>query len=470
MTPEEFRTAGHQLVDWIADYRATIEKRPVMSSVRVGDIAAQIPPSPPQKGEPFAGMLKDLDEVILPGISHWNHPNYFAYFPSNGDLSTVLGDMVSSGFSVIGLNWQSSPALTELEETMCDWLRQMLGLSDRWKGVIQDTASTTTLVALLSARERSTHHSQTRGGLQAEEAPLTVYTSNQSHSSVKKAALLAGFGLDNLQAIETDENFAVRVDLLRAAIEADIAAGKKPCAIVAATGTTATTGLDPIREIAALAHEYDMWLHVDAAMAGSAMIVPEYRWMWDGVEAADSIVFNTHKWLGVVFDCSVYYVRDSEHLIRVMSTNPSYLKTAADGEAINYRDWGIPLGRRIRSLKIWFLLRDQGIEKLQARIRRDMANAQWLKRAVERAPCWELVAPVNLQTVCLRHVPDGLTDEEVDDHNQAWADRLNESGRAYVTPAMVKGKWMVRISIGAMRTELKHVQALWESLQAGVHE
>ena len=465
MTPEEFRKAGHEIIDWIADYRASVEKLPVMSQVEINEVAAGLPSAPPVDAGDFSAVMRDLDEVILPGISHWNHPNYFAYFPSNGDLASVLGDMVSSGLSVIGLNWQSSPALTELEARMCDWLRQMVGLSDQWQGVIQDTASTSTFVALLCAREKSTAFSQVRGGMQEEERPLTIYTSNQSHSSVKKAALLAGFGYDNVRAIETNDQFAVRVDLLREAIELDIAAGRKPCAIVAATGTTATTGFDPIREIATLAQAYDIWLHVDAAMAGAAMIVPEYRYLWDGVELADSVVLNAHKWLGVVFDCSLYYVRDPQHLIHVMSTNPSYLKTAADGEAINYRDWGIPLGRRLRALKIWFLLRDQGVAGLQARIRRDMGHAQWLKGQIEKTAGWELVAPVKLQTVCVRHVPEGMTADGVDAHNQAWADELNRSGRAYVTPAMVKGKWMVRLSIGSHNTEFEHVQALWEGMK-----
>lgn len=466
MTPEEFRKAGYQLIDWIADYRANVGDRPVMSQVSVGEIESQIGPTPPATSEPFDAMLNDLNETILPGISHWNHPNYFAYFPSNGDLASVLGDMASSGLSVIGLNWQSSPALTEVEGVMCDWVRQMVGLSAAWKGVIQDTASTSSLVALLCAREQANAHAQVKGGMQAEPAPLMVYTSTQSHSSVKKAALLAGFGLENIQAIETDAAFAVRVDLMRKAIEADIAAGKKPSAIVATTGTTATTALDPINELADLAQEFGIWLHVDAAMAGSAMILPECRWMWEGVEKADSIVLNAHKWLGVVFDCSLFYVRDPEHLIRVMSTNPSYLQTSADEEAINYRDWGIPLGRRFRALKLWFLIRDQGVDGLQARLRRDMQNAQWLKTEIEQTDGWEIVAPVILQTICVRHVPAGVDDDAVDAHNQAWANALNQSGKAYVTPAKVKGRWMIRISIGAAPTELAHVQQLWQTMQA----
>ena len=353
-------------------------------------------------------------------------------------FASVLGDTLSSGLGQIGLNWQSSPALTELEELTTDWMRQMVGLSDAWSGVIQDTASTSTLVALLCAREQTTGHSQTRGGLQAEERPLTVYTSAQSHSSVEKAALLAGFGRANLRLIETDEAHALRPDRLDQAIRADLAAGARPCAVVATTGTTATTALDPIEPIAAICQEHGLWLHVDAAMAGSAMILPECRWMWQGVEEADSLVLNPHKWLGVVFDCSIFYVRDPQHLVRVMSTNPSYLQTAADSQVKNYRDWGIPLGRRFRALKLWCLIRAEGVEGLQARLRRDLANAQWLAEQVDATPGWVRLAPVPLQTVCVRHEPPGLAGEALDSHTLRWVGRINASGAAYLTPAILE--------------------------------
>ena len=342
------------------------------------------------------------------------------------------------------------------------------GLSAAWQGVIQDSASSSTFVALLCARERTTGYSQAAGGLQAESAPLVVYTSTQSHSSVKKGALLAGFGLENVRAIGVDEEFAVRADLMEGAIQADIAAGRRPCAIVAAVGTTATASIDSVARLADLAEKYRLWLHVDAAMAGAAMILPECRWMWEGVERADSAVLNAHKWLGVVFDCSLYFVRDAQHLIRVMSTNPSYLRTSADGEAINYRDWGIPLGRRLRALKIWFLVRDQGVEGLQARLRRDLVNAQWLKEQVAGSEEWELVAPVVLQTVCVRHRPLGMGGEALEAHTQRWAAWVNESGRAYITPAVIEGSWMVRLSVGSAPTELAHVKGLWALINEAV--
>ncbi|MDB4893001.1 MAG: putative tyrosine decarboxylase, partial [Gemmatimonadetes bacterium] len=336
------------MIDRIADYRKTVGERPVMARTTPGEIKASLPSSPPQMPEPFDAVLRDVDDIIVPGITHWQHPSFFGYFPSNGGLASVLGDFLSTGLGIIGLSWQSSPALSELEEVVTDWLRQMVGLSSAWSGVIQDTASSSTLVALLCARERTTDYALARGGLQAESSPLVVYVSSHSHSSVEKAALLAGIGRDNLRFIDVDDHFAMKPDALEAAILADVAAGRRPCAIVATTGTTTTTALDPVAAIADLAKTHGVWLHVDAAMAGSAMILPECRWMWDGVEGADSIVLNAHKWLGAAFDCSVYYVRDSAHLVRVMSTNPSYLQSAVDAKVKNLRDWGIPLGRRFR--------------------------------------------------------------------------------------------------------------------------
>jgi aromatic-L-amino-acid decarboxylase len=465
MTPEEFRAFGYQIVDWIADYRRRVAEYPVMSAVEPGETRAKLPAAPPDSAESFTAILEDMDRIILPGLSHWNHPSFFAYFPANGSLASVLGDYLSSGLGVLGLNWQASPALTELEEVVTDWMRQMLGLSGNWSGVIQDTASTSTLVALLCAREWITDHGQTRGGLQAETAPLVVYTSTQSHSSVEKAALLAGFGRDNVRAIETDETYAMRADLLEQAILNDLRHGRKPCAVVATIGTTATTAIDPLAAIAALTRQHNLWLHVDTAMAGSAMILPECRWMWQGIEGADSLVLNPHKWLGAVFDNSLFYVRNPQHLIRVMSTNPSYLQTSADAQVKNFRDWGIPLGRRFRALKLWCLIREQGLRGLQKRLRRDLANARWLAEQVDTAPHWERLAPVPLQTVCVRHTPPGFSGDALDQHTLAWVGRLNQSGAAYLTPAKLAGRWMVRVSIGAEPTELEHVQALWARMQ-----
>jgi aromatic-L-amino-acid decarboxylase len=470
MTPEEFRLLGYDLVDWIANYRAGIENLPVMSRVNPGEIRARLPVTPPQRGEPLKNIVADLDSLILPGITHWNHPGFFAYFPSNMSLPSVLAELVGAGLGAQCMSWQTSPAATELEEVVMDWLRQMLGLSPQFTGVIQDFASTATLCALLCARERGTAFGQNRGGLQAAEQPLVVYASEQSHSSVEKAALLAGFGKENLRLIETDEDHALRLDRLEAAIQEDCAQGRHPCAIVATSGTTNSTGFDPLDGIAALARRYDLWLHVDAAMAGSAMILPECRKMWEGVEAADSVVVNPHKWLGVGCDFSAYFVRDPQHLVRVMSTNPSYLRTQHDTEVKNFRDWGIPMGRRFRALKLWFLLREQGVEGLQARLRRDLANAQWLKEAVDRAPDWQRLAPVHLQTVCIRHAPAGVREESaLAAHNLRLAEAINRGGKAYLTPSVLKGRQMLRVSIGAEMTERRHVEALWHELQAAAN-
>jgi len=465
VNPEEFRRFGHQVVDWIADYRARAGQHPVMSRVEPGSVRAQLPATPPDQPEGFEAILRDLDRVVLPGLSHWQHPRFFGYFPSNGELSSVLGDYLSTGLGVIGLSWQSSPALTEIEEVTTDWVRQMVGLSDVWSGVIQDTASTSTLVALLCARERASAYSLARGGLQGESQPLVVYVSAHGHSSVDKAALLAGFGRANERTVAHDAVYAMEPDALDAAVRADLAAGRKPCAVVATTGTTGTTAIDPIGAIAEVARRHGLWLHVDAALAGSAMILPECRRLWDGIEGADSLVLNPHKWLGAAFDCSLYYVRDPQHLVRVMSTNPSYLRSAVDEKVKNLRDWGIPLGRRFRALKLWCLIREQGVSRLQARLRRDLENARWLAGEVGKAARWRVLAPVPLQTVCMRHEPPGLEGEALDRHTLAWVERINRSGAAYLTPATLDGRWMVRVSIGALPTERAHVEALWAAMR-----
>jgi aromatic-L-amino-acid decarboxylase len=466
MTPEEFRKAGHAIVDWIADYRSRVAAFPVQSKVKPGEIIARLPSAAPEKPEPFAEILRDLESIILPGITHWQHPNFFGYFPTAGSLASILGDVVSSGLGVIGLNWQASPALTELEQVTTDWLRDLLGLPGSFSGVIQDTASSASFIALVSARERATNYSAARDGLQSKSAPLVVYVSAQAHSSIEKAALLAGIGRQFVRAVSLDAEFRMRPAVLEEMIAADKAAGLKPCAIVGTTGTTATTAMDPIGALAAIAQREGMWLHVDAAMGGSAMILPECRGLWAGIEGADSIVVNPHKWMTVAFDCTLYLVRDPQHLVRVMSTNPSFLQTPMDAQVRNYRDWGIALGRRFRALKIWFALRDQGMEAIRARLRRDLRNAQWLAAQVDAAPGWRRIAPVPLQTVCVRHEPPGLSGEALDQHTRRWAQAINDSGAAYLTPAMVDGRWLVRVSIGIESTEAVHVEKLWQTMRA----
>ena len=467
MTPAEFRAAAHTLVDWIADYRAKVYsgELPVLSANKPGEVRAALPAAPPESPEPFDAVMRDLDSIILPGCTNWQSPSFFGYFPSNSALAAVLGDLASTGLAQLGLNWQSSPALTELEEVTTDWLRQMLDLPAAFRGVIQGTASEATLVALICARERATGYAAARSGLQSAGKPLVVYVTAHSHSSVEKAALLAGFGREQLRLVATDEAFAMDPDALEEAIREDRARGAQPCAVVATTGTTGTTAIDPVEPIGRIAHENDLWLHVDGAMGGAAMILPECRKLWAGIERADSIVVNPHKWLGVSMDCSVYFVRDPQHLVRVMSTNPSYLQTGADGAAVNYRDWGIPLGRRMRALKLWFLIREQGVAGLQARLRRDLTLARWFAARVDATDHWVRLAPVPLQTVCVRHEPPGLAGEALDAHTLDWVGRINASGRAYLTPSQLEGRWMVRVSFGVEMAGREHVEALWRLMR-----
>jgi aromatic-L-amino-acid decarboxylase len=464
MDATQFRQLGHALVDWIAQYRDTLEARPVMSPVRPGEIRSRFPKLPPEHGGGAAGLIARLEADVLPGITHWNHPGFFAYFPSITSYASILGDLVCAGLGVQGMSWQTSPAATEIEEVVMDWLRQMIGLSTAWTGVIHDTASTATLSALVCARERTTGFAP--AGLQRSDGALTVYASAEAHASIEKATRLAGFGKKHLRLIPTDARHALRVDALAEAVARDRAAGLRPCAIAATAGTTNTTSFDPIDAIAEIAERNAMWLHVDAAMAGTAMVAPECRALWHGVERADSLVFNPHKWMGVGFDFSAYYCRDPQHLIRVMGTNPAILRTAQDGEVSNFRDWQIPLGRRFRALKLWFHLLDEGVEGIRARVRRDLGNAQWLASQVEATPGWELVAPVPLQTVCLRYAPPDLDEPARLARNLAIARHINAAGHAYLTPSTLDGKQILRISIGAERTEREHVAALWSALQA----
>jgi aromatic-L-amino-acid decarboxylase len=466
MTPEEFREAGHELIDWIADYRSQLASRPVKARVGPGDVAAAIGSEPPTSTSTIGELIGDLDRIVVPGMTLVQHPMNFGWFPSNASLASVLGDIASSGLGGLGISWESCPALTEVEEVVCDWLRQLTGLSAAWSGTIHDTASTACLAGLLAARERATDHLQARGGLAAAERPLVVYATSQAHSSVKKAALLAGYGSENLHIVAHDPaTYAMLASELAAAMASDVDAGRQPAAVVATAGTTGTTAFDPLAAIVEVAAPHRAWVHVDAAMAGSAMLLPECRHLWDGVEGADSISWNPHKWMGTILDTSLFYVRDVEHLVRVMSTNPSYLRSALDGEVTQYRDWGIPLGRRFRALKLWFHLRIDGVEAIQSRIRRDLDNTRWLADRVGDAPGWAVVAPVQLQTVCVRHRPAGLGGDELEAHTLRWVGAVNDSGRAYLTPSLLDGSWMVRVSIGVEGTERHHVEALWSIMQ-----
>lgn len=474
MTPEEFRKAGHALIDWIADYREDIPNQPVRAQVEPGEVRRSFPTEAPQTADSFANLLADLETRVVPGITQVQHPMHYGWFPSNASLSSVLGDIASSGLGTLGISWESCPALTEVEEVVCDWMRQLTGLSDQWKGTIHDTASTACVTAMILARERASDFSKNSTGLQALGAPLVVYSTSQAHSSIEKAVQLAGFGQDNLRYIDEDPyTRAMRPEALSDAIRMDLAHGRIPAAIVCSVGSTGTTAMDPVAEIATIANEHNIWLHVDAAMAGSAMLLPEARHLWKGVEEADSLAWNPHKWMGTILDTALFYVRDTAHLERVMSTNPAYLQSNADGQVTQYRDWGIPLGRRFRALKLWFHLHLDGIDTIQARLRRDLDNAQWFQKQVETAQHWQVLAPVPLQTVCIVHIPLGedghvLTGEALDAHTLDWVGRINNSGQAFLSPSVLDGRWMVRVSIGVEGTTREHVQKMWDLLQASV--
>jgi len=471
MTPEEFRQAGHELIDWIADYRQRVPDLPVLAQVKPGEVRRSLSRSAPEQADSFESVMADLNNIVVPGVTQIQHPMHYGWFPSNASLSSVLGDIASAGLGTLGISWESCPSLTEVEEVTCDWLRELTGLSDQWQGTIHDTASTACVTAMILAREKASHFSKNGHGLQSLPAPLIVYSTRQAHSSIAKAVQLAGFGNDNLRYI--DENPVTRAMLpeaLAKAIEADKAAGNVPAGIVCSVGATGTTAMDPVTAIADIANTHDVWLHVDAAMAGSAMLLPECRHLWEGVEQADSLSWNPHKWMGTILDTSLFYVRDVEHLERVMSTNPSYLRSTADGDVTQYRDWGIPLGRRFRALKLWFHLRLDGPEAIRQRLREDLANAQWFKAQVQAATDWEVLAPVDLQTVCIRHNGrdangDMLTGDAMDKHTLDWVGRINQSGEAFMSPSVLDGRWMVRVSIGVEATQREHVERLWQLLQ-----
>ncbi len=469
MTPEAFRQTGHQLIDWIADYRASMERRPVRAQVEPGQVRDKLPQDPPEHSDEFDQVLSDLEKIVVPGITQVQSPMYFGWFPSNASLASVLGDIASSGLGTLGISWESCPALTEVEEVTVDWMRQLVGLSEHWSGTIHDTASTACLTALIAARERAGEFCLNDTGLQGLSSPLVLYASGEAHSSVEKAALLAGFGRENLRIIAVDpESRSMRIDALAGVIESDVAAGRTPAAIVASIGSTGVTAFDPLDQIVDIAQKHAVWVHVDAAMAGTAMLLPECRHLWQGVESADSISWNPHKWMGTILDTSLFYVRDPQHLIRVMSTNPSYLQSGVDEQVVQYRDWGIPLGRRFRALKLWFHLRLDGIDAIRARLRRDLENARWLATQVETSENWQLVSPLTLQTVCVRHNPGNLEGDELDRHTLRWVGEINQSGTAFMSPSKLDGRWMVRVSIGAESTERHHLETLWSLMRATV--
>jgi len=463
MTPDEFRRYGHAVVDWIADYHSRIESFPVLSQVKPGEVRASLPANPPLHGESFDAVLRDVENLILPGVTHWQSPNFFAYFPGNASGPGILGDLLSSGLGVQGMLWSTSPACTELETHVLDWLVTMLGLPEKFLssrtggGVIQDTASSAALCALLAGRERATNYVSNKKGC---DGRIVAYVSTQTHSSLQKAAMIAGIGVDNLRSIAVNENFAMRPDALARQIETDKRAGLVPCFVCATVGTTSSNAMDPIPEIARVAQHHNLWLHVDAAMSGTAALCPEFRHLQNGVELADSYNFNPHKWMFTNFDCNSFWVADRKALIQTLSILPEYLRNQAteSGAVIDYRDWHIQLGRRFRSLKLWLVIRHYGVEGLQHHIRRHVELAQQFASWVRSDQDFELAAPVPLNLVCFRH-------KAGDAANQSIMDRLNRSGDLFLTHTKLNGQLTLRLCVGQTNTQARHVERAWKRIR-----
>ena len=469
MDLKEFRANAHRLADWMADYLETLEARRVSPDMRPGDVRRALPSTPPLAAEPFERVMADFERVVLPGMTHWDHPAFFAYFPGDHSPASILAEMLTAAMGAQCMSWNTSPAATETEQAMMGWLRQMVGLPDTFTGVLQDTASSATLVAMLEARERATGFRFAKEGAAAPGADrLVVYASREAHSSIDKAVRLAGLGEGRLWKIPADERYAMKVDELREAMAADQAAGLIPCAVVATIGTTSSTGVDDVAAIAKLCRHHGAWLHVDAAYAGSAAILPELRPHFAGWEEADSIVFNPHKWLFAQFDCSAYFVRDPGHLIATCGANPEYLKWSADDQVANFRDWGIPLGRRFRALKLWFVIRDFGVEGLQAVLREHIRLAALVRDLVAEEPGWEVLAPSPFGLVCFRYRPAGMAadDPKVDELNRQLLARVNASGKALLTHTVLRGRYAIRWSIGSLQVSERVVRATWDLLRA----
>lgn len=465
MDIEEFRTHAHALVDWMADYLTQIESFPVRSSVRPHDVLSQIPLSPPATGEPFDAIFEDFRRIILPGITHWQHPSFFAYFPANSSPPSVLGEMLTATIGAQCMSWVTSPAATELEERMIEWLRQMTGLPESFGGVLQDTASTATLCSIVTAREVRSDFSVNREGFR--NAPrFTAYCSTETHSSIEKDVKIAGIGRNYLRKIPVDDTFAMRVDALEEAITRDLDEGCVPLCVVATLGTTGSTAMDPLQPIGELCRHYGIWLHVDAAFAGSALILPEKRAIANGIELADTFVFNPHKWMLTNFDCSAYFVSDPEALVRTFEIMPEYLKTPVDRQVSNYRDWGIPLGRRFRALKLWFVIRTYGVSGLQKLIRHHLELAKWLATEIESSPDFEVLAPVPLALVCFRFHPQGEDDPALLDRlNQRILEHVNASGRAFITHTRLRGDYTLRMVTSQTQVTLEDVRSAWDLIR-----
>ncbi len=462
---QEFRKTAHEFVDWMADYLETNESYPVKSMVSPGEIFNRLSDQPPEECESIDTIFGDFKEVLLPGITHWQSPNFFAYFPANSSPPSILAEMLTATLGAQCMMWETSPAAAELEEKMMHWLMQMLGFPDGFEGVIQDTASTATLTALVSARERAANFKINDKGFTGNEK-FRIYCSTETHSSIEKAVKIAGFGKENLIKIKVDEAFKMDPEALRKTIHKDLDQDVTPLCIIATLGTTGTTSVDPLKQIAAISREHKIWLHVDAAMAGNALILPEYRWMIEGMDQADSFVFNPHKWLFTNFDCSVYFVRDPDLLIKTFEILPEYLKTWSRGQVNDYRDWGIPLGRRFRALKLWFVIRSYGVTGLQKKLRFHIDLARKLEKMIGREPDFELMAPVPLNTVCFRYLPPGVRNTAtINQINEKLLKALNQSGKLYLTHTKLNGLYTIRFVVGQTYVTEKHVLDAWDRIK-----
>ena len=461
MTTEEFRKHAHELVEWMTGYMENIEKYPVKSAVKPREIFSRLPDSPPSSPESFSELMRDLEEIIMPGITHWQSPNFFAYFPANASPPSILAEMIISTISAQCMIWETSPAAAELEEKMMIWLRDLIGLPSGFEGVIQDTASTATLSAILTAREKATGSRINEEGLY-NESILRIYCSEQTHSSVEKAVKICGIGRKNLVKIPVRNDFSMDPYRLRMAVERDKKEGCTPCCVITTICTTGTTAVDPVREIGEICAENDIWLHIDAAMGGTALILPEFQWMLDGREYIDSFVFNPHKWMFTNFDCSAYFVKHPELLIKTFEILPEYLKTRTRGSVNDYRDWGVPLGRRFRALKLWSVIRMYGVEGLREKIRYHIKLATRLSEMIAREHDFEILAPVTINVVCFRFRPEGLTEEEINKINENLNHRLNDSGKIYLTHTVINGIYALRMVTGQTNVKMEHVEKAWD--------
>jgi len=468
MPPEEFRRWGHEAVDWIASYLRDVGEYPVSPSLRPGDLLRALPSTPPESGEAFADVLADYRDLIVPAVNHWNHPAFFGFFPSTGSAPGILGEMLAAALNVNTMVWTSSPAGTELEQLTTDWLRQLVGLPEGFEGVINDTASSSSLYALAAARERHVPEAREQG---LGAAPrCRIYASEQAHSSIDKAAITLGLGRAGVRHVPADEEFRMDVGALRAAVREDLGKGVRPVAVVATLGTTSTASMDPADTVADVAEEHGIWLHVDATYAGPAAALLERRHLFQGWERADSVVINPHKWLFTPVDCSLLLCRRPEWLRAAFSLTPEYLRTVEDGGVKNLMDYGVSLGRRFRALKLWFILRYFGVEGVRARLRGHIALAQGLAEQVQREAGWELVAPVHFGTVVMRYAPPGEDPEALDRMNAAILERVNKSGEAFLSRTVLRGRVAIRLAVGNLRSTRAHVERAWELLRAAARE